>query len=273
LADLLLYFFIMLAGLLSFLSPCVLPLVPPYLCYLGGVTFDELSGTQKKLPPHVHGRIILAAVFFVLGFTTIFVALGAGASAFGQLLLGYKLVLTRIAGVVILIFGLHFLGVFRIGFLYRDTRFQTSSTNVSIVGAFVMGLAFAFGWTPCIGPILSPVMSIAADSSTVSRGITMLMFYSLGLGIPFVLAAVLIQPFLNFIQKFQRHLGTMEKMSGILLIIVGLLFINATLDWSYSWISLNGFSTWLLENFEWMQSVEKLLVPDDVADKILTPVD
>lgn len=268
-ADLLLYFFIMLAGLLSFLSPCVLPLVPPYLCYLGGVTFDELSGAEKKLSPQVHGRIILASVFFVLGFTTIFVALGAGASALGQVLLGYKLILTRVAGVVILIFGLHFLGFFKLGFLYRDTRFQTQSTNVSVVGAFIMGLAFAFGWTPCIGPILSPVMSIAADSSTVSRGISMLLVYSIGLGIPFMLAALLIQPFLNFLRKFQRHLGTMEKVAGVLLILVGLLFINSTLDWPFSWISLNGFSTWLLENFEWMQNVEKWLVPDRVADEIL----
>ena len=268
-ADLLLYFFIMVAGLLSFLSPCVLPLVPPYLCYLGGVTFDELSGEEKKLPPHVHGRIILAAMFFVLGFTTIFVALGAGASAFGQILLGSKILLTRIAGVVIIIFGLHFLGLFRIALLYRDTRFQTSSSNVSVAGAFVMGLAFAFGWTPCIGPILSPIMSIAADSSTVSRGVSMLLFYSLGLGIPFMLAAILIRPFLAFLQRFQRYLGVLEKVMGVMLIVVGLLFINATLDWQYSWISLNGFSTWLLENFEWMQSVEKLLVPDDVADQIL----
>lgn len=268
-ADLLLYFFIMLAGLLSFLSPCVLPLVPPYLCYLGGVTFDELSGESRKLPPHVHARIILAAVFFVLGFTTIFTALGAGASAFGQLLLGWKILLTRIAGGVIILFGLHFLGILRIGLLYRDTRFQTNSTNVSVIGAFVMGLAFAFGWTPCIGPILSPVMSLAADSSTVGKGVSMLLVYSLGLGIPFLLAAVLIQPFLSFLQRFQRYLGIMEKVMGVLLILVGLLFINATLDWPYSWISLNGFATWLLENFEWLQSVENLLVPDDVADKIL----
>ncbi len=268
-ADLLLYFFIMLAGLISFLSPCVLPLVPPYLCYLGGVTFDELAQSEETMTRQAHGRIILSSVFFVLGFTTIFVALGAGASAFGQLLHSHKILLTQIAGGVIIIFGLHFLGLLRIGFLNKDTRMQTSTTNAGIFGAFLMGLAFAFGWTPCIGPILSPVMAVAADSQTVTRGISMLFVYSLGLGIPFILAAVLIRSFMRFLNSFKRHMGLFEKISGFLLIFVGFLFINSTLDWWGSWISLSGFATWILENFEGLQSIEKLLVPDELPDKIL----
>lgn len=268
-ADLLLYFFIMLAGLVSFLSPCVLPLVPPYLCYLGGVTFDELSNNEERISAQLHRRIILASVFFVLGFTTIFVALGTTASAFGQLLQGNKIILTQIAGAVIIVFGLHFLGIFKIAMLYRDTRYQSNSSNVSVFGAFVMGLAFAFGWTPCIGPILSPILTLAVDSENVGRAVSMLLVYSLGLGVPFILAAVAIQPFLRFLKKFQKHLGLIEKLMGVLLIFVGFLFINSTLNWWGSWISLTGFSSWLIENFEWLQYVEGLLLPDDVPDQIL----
>jgi len=259
----------MLAGLLSFLSPCVLPLVPPYLCYLGGVTFDELAQKETAITKQMHGRIILAAIFFVLGFTTIFVSLGAGASAFGQLLQSHKIILTQISGVIIIIFGLQFLGLFQIGALQRDTRPQTSMSSAGILGAYVMGLAFAFGWTPCIGPILAPVLSLAADANHVTQGTFMLLIYSLGLGIPFILAAVGIRPFLRFMKRYQNYIGIMEKIVGLLLVLVGLLFINSTLDWQYSWLSLNGLSTWLLENFEWMQSVENLLVPDDLANEIL----
>ncbi len=267
-ADILLYFFILLAGLLSFLSPCVLPLVPPYLCYLGGVTFDELSQGEAELSPKAHGRIVLASLLFVFGFTLIFVSLGASASAFGQVLRGHQILLTQIAGVIIIIFGLQFLGLFRVSFLQRDTRFQSSLDAGSLVGAFLMGLAFAFGWTPCIGPILAPVLSLAMDTDTLGQAVGMLFVYSLGLGIPFVLAAVGIRPFLRFLKRFQSHLGLLEKILGLLLVLVGLLFINSTIEWAYSWISLNGFSTWLLENFEWLQSVEKWLLPDDVVDKI-----
>ena len=267
-ADILLYFFILFAGLLSFLSPCVLPLVPPYLCYLGGVTFDELSSNEAELDKRAHGRIVLASLLFVAGFTVIFVSLGAGASVFGQILRGHQLLLTQIAGVIIILFGLQFLGLFRVSFLQRDTRFQSSLDAGSLIGAFLMGLAFAFGWTPCIGPILAPVLSLAMDSETLSKGVGMLFVYSLGLGIPFVLAAVGIRPFLRFLKRFQKHLGVMEKIVGLLLVLVGLLFINSTLEWSYSWISLNGFSSWLLENFEWLQEVEKYLLPEDVVDQI-----
>ena len=268
-ADILLYLFILLAGLLSFLSPCVLPLVPPYLCYLGGVTFDELSQTEARLSAKVHRRIILSSILFVLGFTVIFVSLGASASAFGQLLRGHMILLTQIAGVVIILFGLQFLGVFRIGFLQRDTRIQTEVGAGGMVGAFIMGLAFAFGWTPCIGPILAPVLSLASEAEHLQKAIGMLVVYSLGLGIPFVLAAIGIQPFLKFLKRFQKYLGVLEKTVGVLLVLVGLLFINSTLNWGYSWISLTGLSTWLLENFEWLQSVENVFLPEDVPDQIL----
>lgn len=268
-ADILLYLFILLAGLLSFLSPCVLPLVPPYLCYLGGVTFDELSQTEARLSAKAHRRIILSSILFVLGFTVIFVSLGASASAFGQLLRGHMILLTQIAGVVIILFGLQFLGVFRIGFLQRDTRIQTEVGAGGMVGAFIMGLAFAFGWTPCIGPILAPVLSLASEAEHLQKAIGMLVVYSLGLGIPFVLAAIGIQPFLKFLKRFQKYLGVLEKTVGVLLVLVGLLFINSTLNWGYSWISLTGLSTWLLENFEWLQSVENVFLPEDVPDQIL----
>jgi len=273
-ADIILYFSIGLAGLISFLSPCVLPLVPPYLCYLGGVTFDELSNSEESISPATHGRIILSALFFVLGFTTIFVALGAGASAFGQLLHGHKILLTQIAGGIIILFGLHFLGILRIGMLYNDTRYQSNATSVSVIGAYVMGLAFAFGWTPCIGPILSPVMSVAADSGQIGRGVSMLLAYSLGLGVPFILAAIAIRPFLRFLKKFQRHLGKIEKFMGVMLVLVGLLFINSTIEWTgnlsdLNKYTLNGFATWLLENFESLQSIEGLFVSDELPGQIL----
>ena len=267
-SEILVYVFIALAGLLSFLSPCVLPLVPPYLCYLGGVTFDELSQEQDKLSPAARGRIILAALFFVLGFTVIFVSLGVGASAVGQFLHSYKILFTRLAGAIIILFGLQFLGMFRLSFLQTDTRFFSNNQTAGILGAFLMGLAFAFGWTPCIGPILAPVLSLAASAEHMTKGASMLLIYSLGLGIPFILAAIGIQGFLGFMNRYKTHLGWMEKAVGVLLVLVGLMFINATLDWAYSWISLNGFSSWLLENFESLQTIEKLLVPDEVADEI-----
>ena len=266
--ELFLYFFIGLAGLLSFLSPCVLPLVPPYLCYLGGVTFDELAGKEQQLTSEMRARILGAALLFVLGFTVIFVSLGVGASAIGQFLHGHKILFTRIAGVIIILFGLQFLGVFRLSFLQTDTRFFSNNPSLGMMGAFLMGLAFAFGWTPCIGPILAPVLSLAASSEHMTKGASMLFVYSLGLGIPFIGAALAIQSFLGFLKRYQAYLGIMEKAVGGLLVLVGLLFINATLDWAYSWISLNGFSSWLLENFESLQTIEKLLVPDEVADEI-----
>lgn len=241
------YFGAALAGLLSFLSPCVLPLVPPYLCYLGGTTFDELSGEgESGLPDAVWRRVVLTAIIFVLGFTTVFVSLGAAATAFGQLISANFGILSTIAGIVIIILGLHFLGLFKIPFLYREARIQADTTPASLFGAYVIGLAFAFGWTPCIGPVLSAILAVAASEQTVWKGVSLLLVYSLGLGIPFILAAVAVGPFLGFLKKFRRHIGVVEKVMGGFLVVTGVLFLTG---------SMNLIATWMLEAFPSMQQI------------------
>lgn len=166
--DAYIYFGVALAGLVSFLSPCVLPLVPPYLGYLGGTTISQVGGGTPQIEAHVRRRIIVGSLFFVLGFTSVFVMLGAGASAFGQIIRDYKDVLSMIAGAVIIVFGLHFTGLIRVPLLYGQARYEADVSAATYVGAFVMGLAFAFGWTPCIGPILGTVMTVAASEGSLS---------------------------------------------------------------------------------------------------------
>lgn len=230
---------VFLGGLISFLSPCVLPLVPPYLCYLGGTSLDQLTGDAEP-NPGLYRRVVAAAVVFVLGFTTVFVLLGASASALGQLLVSQLDVLAKIAGVVIIFMGLHFLGLFRIPLLYREARYQGRIAVGGLVGAYLMGLAFAFGWTPCIGPILAPVLGVAAREETVTQGMALLALYSAGLGIPFILAALAAKPFMAFMVRFRRHLGMVEKVIGALLVVAGILFVTG---------SMSQFSFWLLEVF------------------------
>ena len=260
LAELQIYFGVALAGLVSFLSPCVLPLVPPYLGYLGGTTIDELAA-EGGVPAHVWRRVILASILFVLGFTTVFVGLGAGASLFGQLIQTYKRELEIVAGIVIILFGLHFLGIFRIGLLYKEARYHgTHHHGVSYVGSYVIGLAFAFGWTPCIGPILATVLALAANEGSLATGVKLLFVYSLGLGIPFILAAVAIGPFLGFMQKFRRHLDKVEKAMGVLLIITGLLFFTGSINW---------FGSWLLDNFPALSRIEQAVTPKDLGSEIM----
>ena len=228
-SDLQIYIGVGLAGLVSFLSPCVLPLVPPYLGYLGGTTIDEFA-SEGGVPKHVWSRVVVASLLFVLGFTTVFVGLGAGASLFGQLIQTYKSELEVVAGLVIALFGLHFLGVLRIGLLYKEARYHgTQSHGVSYLGAYIIGLAFAFGWTPCIGPVLATVLTLAANEGSLTTGVKLLFVYSLGLGIPFVLAAVAVRPFLGFMQRFRRHLGKVETLMGVILLITGLLFLSGPL--------------------------------------------
>ena len=193
-----------LAGLISFLSPCVLPLVPPYLGFLGGTSLDALTGEGKTVSARAYSRVILAAVFFVLGFTTIFVSLGAAASVFGQFIAQHKDTMAMVAGALILVFGLHFLGVIRIPLLYRQARMEADVKPASLIGAYIMGLAFAFGWTPCVGPVLATILTFAASEATVTKGAGLLFVYSLGLGIPFILAAIMIRPFMGFMQKFRK---------------------------------------------------------------------
>ncbi len=228
------------AGVISFLSPCVLPLVPPYFCYMTGVSVASLTGTDGNASTVSGGRgkIVLAAICFVLGFTTVFTGLGAGASAIGGLLRQYQDLLSTIAGILIIVMGLHFIGVFRIGLLFREARMQGGGAGYA--GSYVMGLAFAFGWTPCIGPVLGTILSIAATREGVGEGASLLAAYSLGLGIPFVVAAMFVQPFMRFLNRFSRHLDKVEKLMGALLIVAGLAFLTG---------QMQAFSFWLLETF------------------------
>ncbi len=229
---------VFVAGLISFVSPCVLPLVPPYLCYLAGITLEQLSDGERDA--QISRRVLFSAVAFVAGFSTVFVALGATASAVGQLLLAYSDKLAIIAGVVIIIMGLHFLGVLRIGLLYREARFTVNSQPAGVIGAYVMGLAFAFGWTPCIGPVLAAILPIAGAEETVVRGAALLGVYGLGIGLPFLAAAAFAGPFMRWAARFRRHLGTVEKAMGGLLVVTGILFLTG---------QITVLSFWLLETF------------------------
>ena len=230
LPELSLYLGVALAGLVSFLSPCVLPLVPPYLGYLGGMTLEEMTD-EKGLDHAAWRRVVLAAVCFVLGFSTVFVGLGAGASAFGQLIQTYKAELAMAAGLLIMLFGLHFLGLLRIPLLYQHARYHTEMHGASYLGSYLIGLAFAFGWTPCVGPILATVLTVAANEASLATGVKLLAAYSLGLGIPFILAAVAIGPFMGFMRRFRRYMGTVEHVMGAVLVLTGLLFAGEALGW------------------------------------------
>ena len=218
----------LIAGALSFLSPCVLPLVPPYLCYMAGISVDEFRRDGQGAYTATHGQrsaVLLSSLMFTFGFATVFVALGAGASSIGLLLRQYLDLLSKIGGLIIIVMGLNFLGVFRIGLLAREARFQGAGKPASLTGAYVMGLAFAFGWTPCIGPILGAILGVAASRDTVGEGAGLLAIYSLGLAVPFWIAAGFSSAFMNFLVRFRRHLGLVEKLLGALLVLTGLAFI------------------------------------------------
>ena len=248
-----------LAGLVSFLSPCVLPLVPPYLGYLSGTTIEQLTD-KGRIEDHVWRRVVLASVLFVLGFTTVFVALGAGASVLGQWVQEHKGQLSVVAGLVIIGFGLHFLGLLRVPLLYRQARFHTRVEGANLAGAFVMGLAFAFGWTPCIGPVLATVLALAANEGSLGAGVRLLLVYSLGLGIPFILAAMAIGPFVAFLQRFRKHLGRVEMVMGLLLVATGALMLTGSLNW---------FGQWLIENVPVLTRIEELFTPQQLQTEIL----
>ncbi|MDS1135311.1 cytochrome c biogenesis CcdA family protein [Nitratireductor indicus] len=234
------------AGALSFLSPCVLPLVPPYLCYMAGVSVEEFQGEKEDGKAHgaAHGRTRLAlfsaSFAFVLGFTTVFVLLGAGASTIGGLLRAWQQELAIAAGIVIILMGLNFLGVLRIPFLFREARFQAGGKPATKLGAYIMGLAFAFGWTPCIGPVLGPILTLAGGRDTVGEGALLLAVYSLGLGIPFLIAALFSGAFMRFLSRFRMHLGRVEKVMGALLVLAGILFLTG---------GMQATAFWLLETF------------------------
>ena len=224
----------LLGDVISFISPCVLPLVPPYLCYMAGVSIDQLVGEEES--ERRQSYILFVSLCFVLGFTTVFVALGTSASLIGQVLLKYQTILAQVAGGVIIIMGLHFLGLFKLGFLYKEARADSSKVKSGPVGAYLMGLAFAFGWTPCIGPILATILALAGTEGSAAEGALLLGVYSMGIGIPFMLAAFFAKPFMSFIVKFRRHLGSVEKLMGGLLVLTGVLFITGSIGWISSYL-------------------------------------
>jgi cytochrome c-type biogenesis protein len=227
----------LLAGMLSFLSPCVLPLVPPYLVYLAGASLERFADAETA--PRVRRETMIAAFVFVLGFTTVFVAFGASASVLGRVLHAYSYVLGKIAGVVIIIMGLHFLGITPIAFLMQERR-VTVAKPVGLWGAYVMGLAFAFGWTPCIGPILGAILAIAGSEDTVTHGAGLLAVYSLGLGVPFMIAAIAVESFAAFLARVRANLGVVEKAMGGLLVLAGIAFFTGWISDAGSWL-LNAF--------------------------------
>ena len=230
------------AGLISFLSPCVLPLVPPYLVYLTGATIEHVQNDEEEQASR--RAVMMAALVFVLGFSTVFVALGASASYIGGFIRAWSAQFSILAGIVIIIMGLHFLGLTRIGFLMREGRL-TAPKPVGLWGAYVMGLAFAFGWTPCIGPILAAILSVAASESTVTKGAGLLAIYSAGLGVPFLVAAFMVEQFSSVFARMKKHLATVERVMGVLLVLTGITFLTG----GVSWVSI-----WLLETFPALQN-------------------
>lgn len=234
-----------LAGALSFLSPCVLPLVPPYLCYMAGVSADDLRAGHTA-SARVQGRVVASAAVFVLGFSSVFIALGAGASSIGQIVRQNLDWLGVLAGVAIIVMGLNFLGVFRLSFLSREMRVAAPDKPRSFWGAYLMGLAFAFGWTPCIGPVLGAILGLAGAQQTVGQGAVLLGFYSAGLGIPFVLAAAFSGVFLRGLGRFRAYYGTVERAMGGLLVVTGILFLTG---------GMQTMAFWLLETFPALQMI------------------
>src|ERR1700755_1580542 len=232
----------LIAGLVSFLSPCVLPLVPPYLIYLTGATIEHVANDEAAAGSK--RAVMLCAFLFVLGFSTVFVALGASASLIGGLIRAWSAQLSILAGIVIIVMGLHFLWLTRIGLLMREGRLPIPKP-VGLWGAYVMGLAFAFGWTPCIGPILAAILSIAAAEATVTKGAMLLAVYSAGLGIPFLLAAFAIEQFSSLFMRMKRHLHNVERVMGVLMVITGVGFLTG---------AVSNVSIWLLETFPALQS-------------------
>jgi cytochrome c-type biogenesis protein len=227
----------LVAGIISFLSPCVLPLVPPYLVYLTGATIEHVATGEPRRASR--RAVMIAALMFVLGFSTVFVALGASASIVGSLIRTWSAELSIAAGIIIIIMGLHFLGITRIGLLMREGRLGMSKP-VGLWGAYVMGLAFAFGWTPCIGPILAAILAVAASEATVTKGAGLLAVYSAGLGIPFLIAAFAVERFSALFQRFRGQLLNVERAMGALMILTGIAFLTG---------AVTHVSIWMLETF------------------------
>jgi cytochrome c-type biogenesis protein len=211
-----------LAGLVSFLSPCVLPLVPGYVSLISGVGVEELKSQESS---RLLQKMMLNSISFILGFSVVFITLGALSTEVGQLLARYKSTLAQVAGVVIILFGLHLTGIFRINALYADKRLHGVKGGSTMGGAFLIGFAFAFGWTPCVGPILAVILGFAAAQDSVGKGILLLTIYSMGLAVPFLLTSFGIERFLKFYSRFRSHMHALEIASGALLIVLGVLLV------------------------------------------------
>jgi len=228
------------AGVLSFLSPCVLPLVPPYLCFLAGVSLDQLTRGDEARARAIDWRVVGASAAFVLGFSTVFVALGASASALGKVVTEHFDTLGIVAGIIIIVLGLHFLGVFRIGLLYREARFHNVGRGVGWLGAYVVGLAFAFGWTPCVGPVLATILLVAGVEGSALHGAVLLGAYALGIGLPFLLASLFSGAFIRLLGRLRAHMAAVEKLMGGALVLTGVLFLTGAMP---------KISGWLLQTF------------------------
>lgn len=237
-----------IAGLISFITPCVLPVVPPYLAYIAGVSFAELKGEISSADEkrRVKRRVLMSSVLFVLGFTTVFVFLGATASVLGQTMARYFDLLSKVAGLIILVLGIHYIGILRIPLLYKEARFDVKKSSSSLYMAYLIGLAFAFGWTPCVGPVLAGVLFLAGSDGTAWQGSWLLLAYSAGMGIPFIFAALFASKFLSVSSRIKRHMAVLENFIGAMLIITGLLLLTGT----FSVIGI-----WLLEKFPAFQTL------------------
>lgn len=233
------------AGVLSFASPCVLPLIPAYLCFLGGASLDELTA-EGGVDKRVQRQVFISALAFVMGFASVFIALGATATTVSGIIADNMDILSKIAGVVIVVFGMHYMGVFKIGFLNFEKRFHLENKPAGLAGSYLLGLAFAFGWTPCVGPILATILMVAASGDDVMYGTSLLSVYAAGIGLPFLAAAFAVKPFMTFLGKFRRHMRTVEIAIGGLLIVTGIAIFTG---------SLVDASNWLLETFPQFQEV------------------
>ncbi|MCV2870894.1 cytochrome c biogenesis protein CcdA [Defluviimonas sp. WL0050] len=231
----------LLAGILSFLSPCILPMVPFYLCYMAGISMAELR-SDATIAPGAQRRLILSAIAFALGVTTIFVLLGMGATALGQVFREWLRPLSYVAAGILFLFGLHFLGILRIPFLYREARIEAKVEPSTMLGAYVMGLAFGFGWTPCVGPALAAILMVASGLDTIWRGAVLLFVYGMGMTAPFVLAAVFAKPFLGWMNRNRRYLGHVEKIMGVMLIAFAILIATG---------SVNAIAQFMIEHMPW----------------------
>lgn len=227
------------AGILTFLSPCILPLVPAYLCFISGSSLEQLTN-QTEDQTFRRSRVLWAGFAFVLGLSSVFIAMGAAATSLGQLVAQNKQTLSMVGGAVIVVFGLHYMGVFKIAFLNFEKRFHPDQKPAGLIGAFVLGMAFGFGWTPCVGPVLSSILMVASGMGEISQGVKLLAVYAAGLGIPFMIAAALSVQFMQFLTRFRRHIGKIEIAMGVLLVITGVLMMSG---------SLTHITAWLLETF------------------------